>query len=86
MMQTDRRSPLTSATAAEIIEPLAYKIEAVPSISGLSRTRVFQAIREKKLMAKKAGRQTIIEADELRRFLAELPTIGRQPERGSIAA
>lgn len=60
--------------------PLAYAIEDVPGVSGLTRTRVFEAIRQKQLMARKIGRRTIVEAAELQRFIATLPTRGREPD------
>lgn len=71
-----------STTAAA---PLAYAIEDVPAASGLSRTRVYEAIRARRLTARKDGRQTIIEAVELRRYLATLPTRGRQPDAPKAA-
>jgi hypothetical protein len=58
---------------------IAYAIEDVPSATGLTRTRIFQAIREGQLTARKLGRRTIIEATELRRFIETLPTRGREP-------
>ena len=52
--------------------PLAYAIRDVPAVTGMARTRVFQAIKNKELTARKAGRATIIEADELRRWIKSL--------------
>jgi hypothetical protein len=63
--------------------PLAYPIEDVPAKTGLKRSKVYDAIRKKKLMARKAGRSTIIEHPELVRYLKTLPTKGREPEPGS---
>jgi excisionase family DNA binding protein len=48
--------------------------------TGFSRTRIFAAIRDSELTARKCGRSTIIEIDELARWLRSLPTRGRQPE------
>jgi hypothetical protein len=59
---------------------LAYWVDRVPAVTGATRTQVFAAIRDKELTARKLGRRTIIEADELRRWLRTLPTRGRQPE------
>jgi excisionase family DNA binding protein len=53
--------------------------EAAESV-GVSRTRIFQAIRDHELTARKAGKATIIEPSELMRWLQSLPTKGRQPE------
>jgi hypothetical protein len=60
--------------------PLAYPIEDVPAKTGIPRTKVYDAIRKKKLTARKAGRSTIIEHPELVRYLKTLPTKGRDPE------
>ncbi len=65
------------------LQPLAYPIEQVPAVSGVPRTKVFEAIRNGKLMARKVGRSTIIERAELQRFLSSLPTRGRSPEAAS---
>jgi excisionase family DNA binding protein len=56
--------------------PLAYPVEEAGDAVGVSRTRIFEAIRNNELTARKAGRATIIEATELRRWLSSLPTRG----------
>jgi hypothetical protein len=60
--------------------PLAYAIEDIPARTGIPRTKVFEAIRKKKLTARKAGRSTIIDHPELVRYIETLPTKGREPE------
>lgn len=45
-------------------------VEAAP---GLSRTRIYQALKDKELAAKKLGKRTIITADEAERFIQSLP-------------
>jgi hypothetical protein len=72
--------PRESAAPAEFI---AHPIEDVPRVSGLTRTQVFGAIRDKRLMARKSGRRTIIERAELERFIATLPTRGREPDKAT---
>jgi excisionase family DNA binding protein len=52
--------------------------------TGFSRTRIFQAIKAKELTARKGGKSTVIETDEILRWLRSLPTRGRQSE--SVAA
>ena len=47
--------------------------------TGFSKTRIFQAIRNGELTARKGGKATVIETDELVRWLGSLPTRGRQP-------
>jgi hypothetical protein len=60
--------------------PLSYPIESVPEITGIPRTKIFEAVRAKNLTARKIGRSTIIERAEIERFIKTLPTKGRVPE------
>jgi hypothetical protein len=64
--------------------PLAYPVEKASDAVGISRTRIFEAIKNKELTARKAGKSTIIEVGELQRWLRSLPTRGA--ERDSTAA
>jgi hypothetical protein len=59
---------------------LHYPIEAASEVVGVSRTRIFEAIRNNELTARKAGKATIIEAGELLRWIRSLPTRGAQRE------
>jgi excisionase family DNA binding protein len=59
--------------------PIAYPIEDLPEITGVPRTKVFQAIREQKLSARKVGRSTIITHDALMAWINSLPVKGKQP-------
>jgi len=54
--------------------PIAYPVEEASAAAGVSRTRIFDAIRKNELIARKAGRATIIEASELQRWVCSLPT------------
>ena len=60
--------------------PIAYAIVDAPQVVGVSRTRIFDAVRKKELTVRKAGKSTIIESDELFRWVRNLPTKGRQQE------
>jgi hypothetical protein len=53
--------------------PIAYPVEEASAAAGVSRTRIFDAIRKNELTARKAGRATIIEAGELQRWVRSLP-------------
>ena len=75
---------LLSNPPSSHVEPIAYAIDDVPLATGATRTKVYTAVREKELTARKIGRSTIIEVDELKRWLRTLPTRGRVP--GSEAA
>jgi hypothetical protein len=59
---------------------LAYPIESAPAVTGIPRTKIFEAVRAKQLTVRKIGRSTIIEHDELMRFLKSLPSKGRALE------
>ena len=52
---------------------ISYSVEDAGNAVGLSRTRIFEAIKSGELEARKAGRATIIEADELRRWIKSMP-------------
>lgn len=52
---------------------LAYSPETAAVVSGRSRTRIFLAIKNGELSAKKDGRATLIEADELKRWVKQMP-------------
>jgi excisionase family DNA binding protein len=41
--------------------------------SGISRSRLYEALKAGNLKARKAGRRTLIETAELKRFVADLP-------------
>ena len=58
--------------------PLAYPPSEAGKAIGRTRTRIFQAIKNKELTARKDGKATLIERSELARWLSTLPTVGRE--------
>ena len=64
------------------IEPLALHAAAA---CGIARTRIYEAISNKELTARKSGRATIVEVVELRRWIRSLPTRGRSPDPEELA-
>ena len=52
----------------------AFTIREVARITGLSRTSIYEAIRQKLLHKKKFGKRTLILCSEVDRFLQSLPT------------
>jgi hypothetical protein len=60
--------------------PISYPIETVPEITGIPRTKIFEAVRAKKLTVRKMGRSTIVERAEVERFIKALPSRGRLPD------
>ncbi len=55
---------------------ISYTPEESARVTGRSRTRIFKAIRQGELSARKDGRATIIEAEELRRWVRSFPAMG----------
>jgi hypothetical protein len=52
----------------------AYRIPHVCELTGLGRTSVYAAIKSGALVARKWNRRTIVLAEDLAAFLANLPT------------
>lgn len=59
-------------------QPIACVPETAALLTGRTRTRIFQAIQSGELVARKDGRATLIEHEELRRWVRSMPT--RQTE------
>jgi excisionase family DNA binding protein len=69
------------------IPRLSLTPEELAESTGVGRTTIFEAIRDKQLTAYKAGeRTTLIEVEEGRRWLRSLPWRGRPPESATAAA
>jgi excisionase family DNA binding protein len=51
-------------------KPLAYRIPDAAAASGLGRSSIYNAINAGELEVLKVGKRTLIEADELKRWLA----------------
>ena len=68
------------------IPRLGFSPDEAAESAGVSRTRIFEAIRDGTLTARKAGKQTLIEPDELRRWVRSLPVRGRVPPERPDAA
>lgn len=64
------------------VVPLAYPPALAAQVTGRSRTRIFLAIKNKELTARKDGKATLIERTELARWISAMPKIGAE----SVAA
>jgi hypothetical protein len=64
-------------------EAVAVPLESVPHLTGLSRTRIFGAAKDGRLMVRKAGKSSIVELAEVRRYIRSLPTRGREPDEAT---
>lgn len=71
---TDSNNPSAAATV------ISVTVDDASAATGLSRTKLYEFIKEEKLTARKADGRTLVEMDELRRLIRSLPAIGRQPE------
>lgn len=56
--------------------PIAVTIPEAVKASGLSRSRIYEAMKSGDLTARKAGRRTLIAFADLEAYLAGLPTYG----------
>jgi excisionase family DNA binding protein len=54
--------------------PISYAPETAAAVTGRSRTRIFKALKSGELTARKDGRATIIEHQELQRWVSSMPT------------
>lgn len=59
---------------------LAYTIEEVVALTGLSKDSLYAAIRDQRLPARKYGTRTLVLASDLDRFLNSLPPLNLGPE------
>jgi len=64
---------------SDAVEKLAFSIDEAAVRANIGRDGLYQAIREKRLDAKKAGRRTLITAEALRRFIDNLPALHLPP-------
>lgn len=58
---------------------MAFSIKEAAMCSGLGRDKIYEAIRNKELEARKSGRRTLITADALRSYLDRLPPLDLPP-------
>jgi hypothetical protein len=83
-MHDNSDAAIAAAHTIIAVEPVALPIE-VPQATGLARTRIFEAVAKNELTARKAGKATIVEVAELRRFIRSLPTRGRSADAAGVA-
>ncbi|MER8567552.1 hypothetical protein NKH85_16340 [Mesorhizobium sp. M0924] len=57
----------------DLAQPFAFSIEKAAELSCLGRTRLFMAIKDGHLRARKFGRRTVILPADLQAFLSSLP-------------
>ena len=78
-----REAKLGSGTHIAAVQlPISYTPEGAAAATGRSRSRICKAIKDKELTARKDGKATIVEENELRRWIRTFPTIGRDSSAG----
>jgi excisionase family DNA binding protein len=74
VIPTDASEVFNVSEKIQEVDRQALSIAEVSSVSGLGRTKIYEAIGAGSLRARKCGKRTLILPDDLRAFLAALPT------------
>lgn len=78
-MDTRNAAGGSGGTAVNIhvseLQPEGLSVAEACRIAGLGRTAVYEAISDGRLLARKAGKRTIILRSELQQFLTALPVL-----------
>lgn len=74
------KSPAASMDGVEVLGRRFMPVTVALTYSGIGRTALYRAIAQGKVLARKAGRATLIERESLDRHLDDLPAakIGKQ--------
>ncbi|MFZ0148123.1 MAG: helix-turn-helix domain-containing protein [Xanthobacteraceae bacterium] len=59
------------------MDRIAYTLPEAARIAGVSRTRIFEAVRKQELTVRKAGRASIVTHDDLVAWIKSLPARGK---------
>jgi hypothetical protein len=59
------------------MDRIAYTLPEAAHIAGVSRTRIFEAVRKQELTIRKAGRASIVTHDDLVAWIKSLPVRGK---------
>jgi hypothetical protein len=77
MMQPKQIDPSPAASGPAGFGPLLVPPDAAFQALGIGRTKGWELIRDGRLLARKIGSRTVVEAESVRRFAAALPRAGR---------
>jgi excisionase family DNA binding protein len=66
------------------MQPIALSIAEACAASHISRTRIYEAIREGELTARKHGRRTLILSADLHQWLQSLPAFEAGPRTHTL--
>ena len=73
MIPTDASEVFNVNEKIQEVDRQALSIAEVSGVSGLGRTKIYEAIATGSLKARKCGKRTLILPDDLREFLTNLP-------------
>jgi excisionase family DNA binding protein len=62
-------------THPDFPDKFGFSIDECAALAPVGRTMIYEAIKEKRLVARKCGRRTLILADDFKAFLASLPVV-----------
>jgi len=68
------------------MDRIAYPLPEAARVVGVSRTRIFKAVRDRELTIRKAGRTSIVTHDDLLAWINSLPVKGKRLDVGVSAA
>lgn len=63
------------------IQPLRFEIEAAAQMLGISRSRLYEHIKDGRIELQKDGARSLVTLEELKRFVAANETTRRGPRR-----
>ena len=72
---------LTSIKSEPRADAIAYSVSEACLLTNTGRTSLYKAIKEGELRALKRGWRTIILADDLRRWIGNLPPVAPTPSK-----
>jgi excisionase family DNA binding protein len=61
-------------------ERIAYPLVEAAQLVGVSRTRIFDAVRKRELTVRKAGRVSLVMRDDLQAWIRSLPVKGAKSD------
>lgn len=77
--------PAANANTPPAFAPISMSIPDAIAMTGLSRSCIYRAARDRKVIFRKIGRSTIVDAASLAAFVANLPVaqLGRDTEEAA---
>jgi hypothetical protein len=63
------------------MDRIAYSLPEAARLVGLSRTRIFDAVRRQELTIRKVGRASIVTHDDLVAWIRSLPLKGKEVQQ-----